>query len=166
MKAVDQCEKVLNIPYFTVRIKLLFSSLVSQVRKQGNDTIKQHLKIIQSANHLSGTFTQMACSLCLIRLARYTLDCKHRICGSCILLFSDELEPWRFKHTSCQLCHKDNTKIIAIKPPTAGDRILYLSDTVSKRTLNFLKELQIMTRLNGMPFGEHFDILHSTELGK
>jgi hypothetical protein len=166
VEAVDRCEKIVNIPYFTLRVKLLFSSLVSQARKQGNDTIRQHLEIIQSTNFLSGTFTQTACSLCLIQLARYTLDCKHRICGSCVLLFSDELEPWRFKHTSCRVCHNNNTRVIVMKPPTAGDRILHLSGTVPERVLSFLKELQIMTGLNGMPFCEHFDILHSTELGK
>lgn len=166
MESLRHCEEKMKIPGFALKTKLQFAMLTSKALKEGKDSAQQHVEIIRASSYLSKVHTQQACSICIIQFAEYILHCKHRLCGSCVQLFSEEMDTWRFKHTPCRVCLDNQVNIITMQPPTAAKRVLHLEGADPYRTWIFLRELQTLTKLNSMPFFDHFDILSGTELGR
>ncbi|KAL7940750.1 hypothetical protein V8C42DRAFT_361749 [Trichoderma barbatum] len=166
MRSLRRCEEKMKIPDFALKVKLQFAMLTSMALKQGKDSAKQHIEIMQANSYLSKIHTHIACSICIIRPAEYLLNCKHRLCDSCVQLFSEEIDAWRFRHVPCLVCSDNQANMNTIQPPTAGKRVLNLGGANSDRTWIFFKGVADIGALNSMSIFDHFDILSASELGK
>lgn len=101
---------------------VLFSTLLSSER----NAAQIHRSQIQASNiPWSRTYSNRTCISCLRRSPEYSFSCGHAICETCIQIFGTRTPKTEFEYRfdKCLVCH-DGVLQVAIKPPTAGVRIL------------------------------------------
>ncbi|KAJ4196920.1 hypothetical protein NW759_016377 [Fusarium solani] len=106
------------------------------------------------------------CFVCLVQLASATLDCKHQLCGSCVIICGTcEERGLTEAAMKCPLCGHLG-KPILVQPPTSGNRVLELGGTSQSKwqMLNFLKDLQSSIGIR-IPLYEHFDLVIGSGIG-
>ncbi len=110
-----------------------------------------------------------SCFICIVQIATITMICDHRFCDSYIIVCgsSTPSNPWRYQVFRCLLYQKFDGKIISLRPPTAGLKILNLNCLIQSRLslFKFLEELQSYVGLTGLSLREHFNIAIGTNIG-
>lgn len=159
------CEKQLKLPGLTEGIKREFVEISADIQSPRIDSLLQHLARVQGDRAISLIKTPNSCSICLVHTSAFTLDCSHRLCKACIDKCSTELEPHRYRPTTCLLCQRGNRSTFVLKPPTAGVRKIELGGVAPGQTLVFLKELRRSLDLTSIPIWELFDTVIASGTG-
>lgn len=98
------------------------------------------------------------CAFCIVQPPSHTLDCRHRLCSSCIMaLGSSPVGTWHYELRSCPVCRTRNISTLPLQPLTAGERVLVLGGDDAEKIWQFLKDLERGIGLKQVNISEFFD---------
>jgi len=113
--------------------------------------------------------SNITCFWCLFNKPEHALECGHSFCDDCLRIFGQTNQAnwdYTFKITVCALCSNQTNQDFAIKPPTAGMRIL----TLDGGGIRGIIELELLRLLEerlglGLPIIRAFDMVVGTSTG-
>ncbi|KAM7192215.1 hypothetical protein V8F33_008489 [Rhypophila sp. PSN 637] len=149
---------------FCWAVKERFIQMADEHEKTQVSSAEAH-QILMSRLAWDIPLSSTSCGFCLTRYASYTFDCKHRICAVCTVICGSRDEAWRYLVSHCPLCQSPNASKFAMKPPTAGNRVLSLGGWAPRNSWQFLKDLQRASGLTSMTIREHFDAIIANDSG-
>ncbi|UPK92157.1 hypothetical protein LCI18_003092 [Fusarium solani-melongenae] len=164
-EATEHWGRRMRRPGFSHDVKVEFITIATNNRAMKSDALNGHLMLVRSDWAIKNNMAVANCSFCILRAPHWTLDCKHRFCRECILIYGTLDVPWRPELLSCPVCQCRNSSPIVVRPPTAGKRILDLRGTNGENVLHFLRDLRCGIGLSSMAFKEHFDGVVGSDAG-
>ena len=112
--------------------------------------------------------SNQTCLPCLRRKPEYVLSCGHSVCETCVRIFGRPVlgSEYTYELESCLLC-SSGWLTVALKPPTAGVRILSIDGGGIRGVvpLEFLRILQNVVGPN-CPIRDLFDLAFGTSSGE
>lgn len=161
-----QVQRTLKRSDFTYQIKYQFQEMVQRNRIKGIASAHSHSSLLSTKFDVwKAVSSDVTCYCCLLRVPAYSMECRHRLCSSCVQIFGQAIEPWCYRLDRCVLCHHGNSTVFVLNPPTAGIRTLKLGGLRPENTLQFLRDLQHTIGLTTVALSEYFDVVIATELG-
>lgn len=126
--------------------------------------VTAHISLLR-ASGLTSTLSRKACSICLVRHFKYSLECGHRLCQLCVATWGYNLGAWNFMVQTCPLCRCGNTDVLTLKPPTAGERLLHVGGTIPEDIWSFLNCLRKELNISSLSLRDYFDGVIASETG-
>ncbi|KAH7131187.1 hypothetical protein EDB81DRAFT_661041 [Dactylonectria macrodidyma] len=160
-----ECEKIIKLPGLAASIKRDFITLVGENREIGVEPVQTHLGRVQGNPTMRCTYHESICAFCIIQIPMFTLDCRHRLCETCILSHGTSLGSWRVALTCCPVCQGPNTPTIILRPPTASKRVLNLGGGDAEKTMQFLRDLERSVGVHSIALRELFDGIIGSDIG-
>ena len=122
--------------------------------------LQQHYQFFTSI------YDDNVCLSCLTAKPEHALSCGHSICKICIHNFGIPTGPYRYILQNCILCNKNIAFRIALKPPTAGVRVLCIDGGGIRGVVPLLVLREVESSI-GLPckLQEHFDLVVGTSSG-
>lgn len=162
---MEVSETKLHIRGLTERVRAQFISQAEDLRALNAASAHAHLSRVRRSGFMRSMCFGTACSFCLTQESSYILECKHGLCSTCVLKHGEENAPWHYTLANCLVCCGPTESIFALKPPTAGMRLLTLGGSNAANLLHFLRNLQQLIGLNSMPLRDHFDGVSGSDMG-
>ncbi|KAI1181803.1 hypothetical protein F5B17DRAFT_240233 [Nemania serpens] len=142
--------------------KQSFIRRANRLLSEATDCAAAHLSFLKAAS-LGTLRCSQTCIFCMVRPPIHTLECKHRLCSSCVVICGREADPWAFRVLRCPLCQVLNEVVFYIRPPTAGLRVLSLDGSRPANTWDFLKSLRGRIHLVTIAFRDYFDVVVASD---
>ncbi|KAI1181594.1 hypothetical protein F5B17DRAFT_264505 [Nemania serpens] len=144
--------------------KQSFICRANRLLSEATDCATAHLSFLKAAS-LGTVRCSRTCIFCMVRPPIHTLECRHRLCSSCVVICGREADPWTFRVLRCPLCQVLNEVVFFVRPTTAGLRVLSLTGSRPTDTWDFLKSLRGHIHLVTMAFRDYFDVVVASESG-
>lgn len=161
-----QCGRKLKFYGLVEVIKRNFLSIAVKNEQLRQDSALSHEARIQEHRAMAKVQGAEHCAFCIVQPPSHTLDCRHRLCSSCILARGLSLVgTWHYELKSCPLCRAQNLTTLPIQPLTAGDRVLVLGGDNAENIWQFLKDLERCIGLKLVNISELFDEIRAYGVG-
>ncbi|GKU05313.1 unnamed protein product [Fusarium langsethiae] len=160
-EVIMKCESALNLHGLVESVKYRFVAVATHNQRHGLDSAQVHEERIREYRPGGPGY----CNFCIVQPPTHTLGCRHRLCGSCIVSRGLEVSRWHFRLETCPLCQELHQTVFAIKPPTAGDRVLVLGGGDAEGTWQFLKNLERTVGLKLVDLRGLFDEVRACGIG-
>lgn len=160
-EVITKCESTLNMYGVVELVKCHFVAVATYNLKHALDSAQVHRERIR--RHFLGGHGY--CNFCIVQPPTHTLSCRHRVCGSCIMALGTEVSQWHYRVDMCPLCRIVDDTVFAIKPLTAGDRVLILGGEDAESTWRFLKDLERTAGFKSVDLRGLFDEVRAYGIG-
>ncbi|KAG4278816.1 hypothetical protein FPRO04_06137 [Fusarium proliferatum] len=160
-EVILKCEGTLKLYGLVESVKYHFVKAATHSQRHRLDSARIHEERIRE-HQMGGPGY---CNFCIVQAPTHTLDCRHRLCGSCIVALGKEVSRWHFRFGQCPLCQDLQDLVLAIQPSTAGDRILVLGGDDAESTWQFLKDLERVVGLKLVDLRGLFDEVRACGIG-
>ncbi|CAF3656721.1 unnamed protein product [Fusarium graminearum] len=157
---ITRCECALNSYGVVELVKHRFVAIATYNFEHGLDIAQLHQERVQACRPDPGY-----CNFCIVQPPANALECQHRLCDSCIVALGMEISHWHYWLGKCPLCQMVHEAVFAIKPSTAGNRVLVLGGEDTERTWQFLKNLERTVGLKMVDIRGLFDEVRACGTG-
>ena len=166
-KQLVACERRLERKGLTDQIRNAFVHIAKQSIESTVDPRSQHLVRLQGWKPVPGMKSISSCSVCLVRIGIFAMDCAHLLCAFCVSFCYPAVSPCHYMPLLCLLCQEPNDTMFILNPPTAKVRKLNLGGLQPANVWRFLKEVQQVAGLKqaGISLQHLFDTVEASEIG-
>lgn len=166
LQPLSNCENELQLHGLTDIIRDGFLSIVIENENANQASAQTHLKRIREFHGNDFLKCAVICAFCFVQYPAYTLNCKHRLCSSCIMAHGNLIHSWRFKMRRCPTCQEADGNIYPIQPFTACRRVLILAGSNVENIWQFFNDLQGFIGITGLKFHDLFDKIVGYDVGR
>lgn len=162
---VMYCEEQLKFYGLVEMVRHSFITIATTDQALSLDSAQAHLARIQGNVAFRQSHSNENCAFCIVQGPSYTLDCHHRICEACIPVHGNLVRPWCYELNYCPICQSSIFGNFALRPATAGDRVLKLGGTDANSIFKFLNDISSSAELKGIVLKDQFDTVIATGMG-